>query len=172
MRSWSRKARTPKRRSETDMAKGRPPKPTFLKLLDGNPGKRPLNTNEPKPVGNLLDPPACLSQSQRTLWIETISEAPAGLLKLLDGKLFLTWVIAADMYHRAVDELNANPALLSRTRNGEFTQNPYISLINKQALMMHRAGELMGFSPSSRTRIAVNAVNSSGDNPFNKFVKR
>jgi hypothetical protein len=29
---------------------GRPPKPTALKLLQGNPGKRPLNDREPKPA--------------------------------------------------------------------------------------------------------------------------
>lgn len=28
---------------------GRPPKPTTLKLLQGNPGKRPLPTDEPRP---------------------------------------------------------------------------------------------------------------------------
>jgi hypothetical protein len=29
--------------------RGRKPKPTYLKLLNGNPGKRPLNEQEPKP---------------------------------------------------------------------------------------------------------------------------
>lgn len=29
--------------------RGRPPKPTAIKELEGNPGKRPLNKNEPKP---------------------------------------------------------------------------------------------------------------------------
>ncbi len=29
--------------------RGRKPKPTALKVLEGNPGKRPLNLNEPKP---------------------------------------------------------------------------------------------------------------------------
>ena len=29
--------------------RGRKPKPTALKVLEGNPGKRPLNENEPIP---------------------------------------------------------------------------------------------------------------------------
>ncbi|HZK10243.1 MAG TPA: phage terminase small subunit P27 family, partial [Clostridia bacterium] len=29
--------------------RGRKPKPTALKVLEGNPGKRPLNKNEPQP---------------------------------------------------------------------------------------------------------------------------
>ena len=31
--------------------RGRKPKPTALKVLEGNPGRRPLNKNEPKPKG-------------------------------------------------------------------------------------------------------------------------
>lgn len=34
--------------------RGRKPKPTALKLLEGNPGKRPINANEPiPPKGNI-----------------------------------------------------------------------------------------------------------------------
>lgn len=35
---------------------GRPPKPTALKLLQGNPGKRPLNDREPKPPVGCVPP--------------------------------------------------------------------------------------------------------------------
>ena len=31
--------------------RGKKPKPTHLKLITGNPGKRPLNEAEPKPEG-------------------------------------------------------------------------------------------------------------------------
>lgn len=31
-------------------AGGRPPKPTYLKVLEGNPGRRPINENEPKRI--------------------------------------------------------------------------------------------------------------------------
>ena len=37
--------------------RGRKPKPTAVKVLEGNPGKRSLNTNEPKPVKKA---PRCL----------------------------------------------------------------------------------------------------------------
>lgn len=32
--------------------RGRPPKPTVIKKLESNPGKRPLNKNEPKLEGD------------------------------------------------------------------------------------------------------------------------
>ena len=39
---------------------GPPPKPTKLKLLAGNPGKRPLNENEPEPEAVAPSVPAHL----------------------------------------------------------------------------------------------------------------
>lgn len=36
--------------------RGRKPKPTAMKELEGNPGKHPLNTSEPKPTKKA---PAC-----------------------------------------------------------------------------------------------------------------
>ena len=35
--------------------RGRRPKPTRLKMLTGNPGKRPFNMNEPKPDAEIPD---------------------------------------------------------------------------------------------------------------------
>ena len=40
--------------------RGRKPKPTALKLLEGNPGKRPLNDREPVPPRAALKCPAWL----------------------------------------------------------------------------------------------------------------
>ncbi|MGH7717148.1 MAG: phage terminase small subunit P27 family, partial [Vulcanimicrobiaceae bacterium] len=44
---------------------GRKPKPTHLKLVAGNPGKRPPNENEPQPEGDLEDAPEGLTPSQQ-----------------------------------------------------------------------------------------------------------
>ena len=40
--------------------RGRKPKPTALKALEGNPGKRPLNEHEPMPPKATLRCPAWL----------------------------------------------------------------------------------------------------------------
>ena len=40
--------------------RGRKPKPTALKVLEGNPGKRPLNENEPKPERKAPECPSWL----------------------------------------------------------------------------------------------------------------
>ena len=47
---------------------GRKPTPTTLKELKGNPGRRPLNEDEPKPSVHLPSPPAHLSPAARREW--------------------------------------------------------------------------------------------------------
>ncbi len=63
---------------------GPPKKPTALKLVTGNPGKRPLNKKEPKPRGNLYDPPGWLTEDQLVGWQYAIESSPFGLLKRVD----------------------------------------------------------------------------------------
>ena len=50
------------------MTRGRKPKPTALKIAEGNPGKRRINGNEPKPPGSLPDCPPHLSAVAREEW--------------------------------------------------------------------------------------------------------
>ncbi len=47
---------------------GRKPTPTRLKLLRNNPGKRPLNPDEPQPEATLPEPPAHLSDEAKCEW--------------------------------------------------------------------------------------------------------
>lgn len=48
----------------------RRPKPTALKLLQGNPGKRAFNQQEPQLIAECPDPPAWLTKRGRELWAE------------------------------------------------------------------------------------------------------
>ena len=48
--------------------RGRRPKPTHLKLITGNPGKRAINLREPKPVPKMPEPPTALSAEARQEW--------------------------------------------------------------------------------------------------------
>ena len=48
--------------------RGRKPTPTAIKLLEGNPGKRPLNANEPKPEKKAPSCPKWLEPEAKTEW--------------------------------------------------------------------------------------------------------
>src|SRR5689334_21335255 len=86
------------------------PRPTQLTLIDGNPGKRPLNRREPQPVGDLPQPPRTLNAAQRHIWRRTLKDVPPGLLRRLDWETYRTWVIAVEMRDRAVRALDRSEA--------------------------------------------------------------
>lgn len=51
---------------------GRRPKPTALKVVEGNKGRRPLNGSEPKPKKSNSKPPAHLSSIGKKTWSSLI----------------------------------------------------------------------------------------------------
>lgn len=61
---------------------GRRPKPTHLKVVTGNPGKRKLNDKEPTPAKEIPSPPAHLTDWGKVAW--------GRLTVLLDGMGVLT----------------------------------------------------------------------------------
>jgi len=133
---------------------GPPKKPTALKLVAGNPGKRALNKLEPKPRGNLYDAPDWLTDTQRVGWAYAIESAPFGLLKRIDRSTLVAWVVAEDLHRQAAEKLNGG-AMLIKTPNGMPVQSPYLSILNKQAMIMLKAASEMGFTPASRSRVEV-----------------
>ena len=135
--------------------RGRKPKPTALKELEGNPGKRRLNQREPKPTGDLYAAPGWMTDSQREGWAYAITHSPHGLLKHLDRSVLAIWVVAEDLHREAAEKI-AQYGLLTKSPNaGLPLQSPYLAILNKQAQLMLKAGSELGFSPASRTRVQV-----------------
>lgn len=73
---------------------GRPRKPTALRILQGNAGRRPLPEGEPKPnVG--AEPPDWLSLEDRKQWDKWAPRyIRLGILTELDTPAFAAWMIA------------------------------------------------------------------------------
>lgn len=65
---------------------GRRPKPTNLRLVTGNAGKRPINTNEPQPREGFPDIPKHLNKKTRDtfVWVCGLLD-DMGLLTVVDG---------------------------------------------------------------------------------------
>lgn len=132
--------------------RGRKTKPTHLKLLEGNPGKRAINKNEPKPIGDLCDPPSWMTNQQKDGWNYAITHAPQGMLKMIDQSALSVWVIAEDM-HRDASKKVQTLGMLVKSPAGMPMQSPYLCILNKQAQIMLKAAEQLGFTPASRPRI-------------------
>lgn len=154
--------------------RGRKPKPTQLKVVSGNPGKRPLNKNEPRPVAYLATAPEWMDDMQREYWDHVVDSAPRGLLGTMDMGVVCNYVVAAAMHRKAaeaqskLDEGKLAP-MLTKTPGGMPIQSPYVGIMNKQAQIMIKAAAEMGFTPSSRSRISLDTGGIGTGNAFDGY---
>lgn len=148
--------------------RGRKPKPTALHRLEGT--FRPVDHNaragEPVAVGVLEEPPTWFTDSQREGWAYAIAHAPPGVLARIDRAVLTVWVVAEDLYADAVRKLGGNTIIRSPVK-GEPMQNPYLAVVNKQAMIMLRAAGELGFSPAARPRMGTGA---GTDDPGNEYA--
>ena len=139
--------------------RGRKPKPTWLKVVAGNPGKAPLNDAEPIPQGELRDPPAHWTAPtfapHRELWQKVMRDSPPGLLRRLDSETLEAWVNAAVIYRDAAERVARIGSMVRAPGSGYPMQNPYLSVMNKQAEIMRKHAAEMGFTPSARSRVRI-----------------
>ena len=144
--------------------------PTQLKLLRGNPGKRPIKPEpQPRVAEGVPEPPAHLTDDARLEWERIAPELyRLGLLTVLDTQ---TLVAYCDAYGRmmtckraialmaAKDPLTRG--LMIKTTNGNVIQNPLVGTMNKAALNMVRYASEFGLSPCARTRLSSSGRQAS-----------
>jgi P27 family predicted phage terminase small subunit len=148
--------------------RGPAPTPTVLRLVRGNPSRRGINKREPKPSGALRVAPPNLPPRAAEIWAHAIEHAPNGLLKQLDESVMLTWCVARAHYEDAMQRV-ARTGLMVKSPNGHAIQNPFLAILNKQALIMLKAAQAMGFTPASRSGIALEPDDDDGNALARKY---
>ena len=138
------------------MAKqGRKPKPTALKQLEGNPGKRPLNIAEPHPDAVSPDAPAHLDEVALAEWNRLAPEMHTkGVLTGWDRAAFAGYCVAYSRWVKACAELSKT-SLTITTEKGNVIQHPIVGVANKAQELMLRFLTEFGLTPSSRSRVSV-----------------
>jgi len=134
-------------------------KPTHLKLVEGNPGKRALNTNEPEPdFLNDLTPPEHLPVWAVNIWNDLAPKLRASnVLTVLDAECLAQLCVAIAQYREATHRLN-----LDFINGGEKGQSLNQMMV-AQSMAFKQANSIMqqfGMTPVARTRVVVN---SKGD---------
>ena len=135
--------------------RGRRPKPTRIKALTGNPGKRPLNPHEPRPVPALPECPAELSPLARQEWMRLTAElAKLNLITHLDRGALATYCGAYALWAEAMGQIQKFGTMV-KSPTGYPIQSPYLAIANRQAELMMRIASEFGFTPASRSRISA-----------------
>ena len=156
--------------------RGRRPKPTVVKQVEGNPGKRSLAkvdlTSDPAapPCPTWLDFDArliwkeqvkelmCLKMLRRVDQIalaclcDSVANLKSGIRRLLKLK--------AQLRNQGKDP---DDALLSKTPGGAVIQSPLLAIINREKVNVQRFASEFGMTPAARARLLSNDFGAAGD---------
>jgi P27 family predicted phage terminase small subunit len=137
--------------------RGRRPKPTRLKVLTGNPGKRALNADEPRPEPTVPECPTELGPVARKEWDRLATElASLKILTVLDRAALAAYCNAYGLWAEAIEAIQKYGTMV-KSPSGYPIQSPYVSIANRQAKIMMRIASEFGFTPASRSRISTPA---------------
>ena len=133
--------------------RGRKPKPTAMKELEGNPGKHPLNTSEPKPNKKAPACPKWLEPEAKKEWRRLAKQMEAiGILTEVDMAAFAGYCQAYARWKEAEEFLTQHGSMV-RTPNGYLQQVPQVSIAQTNMKIMLKFCEQFGLTPSARSRI-------------------
>ena len=149
---------------------GRKPKPTALKIFNGNPGHKPLNKREPKPRQALPRCPAHLDDVAKREWRRIIREVRhIGMITALDRVGLAVYCVLWSRWVAAEIKL-AETGLVIVTKSGNVIQNPLLGVANRAQAELRRWAVEYGMTPSSRSR--VNVPETIGEDEFSAFLNK
>lgn len=132
--------------------RGPQPRPTHLRVLDGNPSKRPLNADEPQPEGSPTCP-STLDREGKAEWKRIERSMPPALYAAVDRALLVQWCRAWSLYCEASAEVAKDGAVIE-THKGKV-KNPWLVIQGEQTSLMISISSRLGFSPADRTRLKM-----------------
>jgi P27 family predicted phage terminase small subunit len=151
--------------------RGRKPKPTALKVLEGNPGKRPLNEKEPQPKRQAPRCPSWLEPEAKKEWkrmaktLETI-----GVLTQVDKAAFAGYCQAYARWKEAEEFLTKHGTIF-KTPSGYIQQVPQVAIARNYLQIMKDFCSEFGLTPAARTRIKVEQEAVSSDDPMDALLR-
>ena len=140
--------------------RGPAPKPTRLKILAGNPGKRPLNDREPQPEKGQPSCPSWLEADAKACWSELVPQLEKmGVLTIIDGQALTAYCETWGRWKRAVQFIQKHGEVIpikdDAGRVKYLQQIPQVAIARNLLQILNRYQQEFGMTPSSRTRIVA-----------------
>jgi P27 family predicted phage terminase small subunit len=150
--------------------RGRKPKPSLIKLLDGNPGKRPVNDREPPPLEGVPEPPDWLDAEAQAEWGRVTADLLSmGLLSRADRPALAAYCTAWSRWVEAEAMVKKYGSIVKSPDKGFPMKSPYLSIADQALETMRKLLVEFGLTPSSRGRIKV-PDGEAGDE-FDRFME-
>ena len=156
----------------TISGRGRKPKPTKLRELNGNAGKRPLNKNEPQfdQITN-IEPPTWLEPLAVEMWQRVVPQLCANdLLTVGDLHNVEGFCMAYARWRQAQESITLYGVVTTNPETGALLKNPAVTVVNEASRQMIQFGSLLGLDPSSRARLTGATKQETVGNPFAQFL--
>lgn len=143
---------------------GRNAKPTALKKLQGNPGKRPLNTVEPIAPDGEPELPRGMSKAANREWAFIVPQLRLlGVLSIIDGKALAQYCDAHAHVEMARKEIKKHGLLIEEavtSKEGfyvgtKYKENPAVNIYAKFSKIMNTYLQQFGLTPSSRSKLKI-----------------
>jgi|SRR5580765_5417451 len=153
------------------MKPGTKPRPTAAKLLDGNPGHRPINVDEPRPPdvdeANDEPPPELDGLAVASAYWRDLAPRLRRCRQIteVDRAALLALCIEWDRYHEA--RAKAYPRVV-KAPSGYAMPNPWLAIQTKALASCLKLWPELGLTPSSRTRVTASGPGPDGD-AFSEF---
>ena len=148
---------------------GPKPKPTALKLLQGNPGHQKLPQNEPKPRPITPNAPVYLNSVGIQRWNELLPELELiGTLTIVDGDILGRYCHG---YQRLIEaeEYIAIEHVCERGTGGQML-SPWVAERNRAFDDMGKAAAQLGIGAADRSRIEVKKPDDQAEDPTEKAI--
>ena len=153
--------------------RGRKPKPTAMKELEGNPGKHPLNTSEPKPNKKAPACPKWLEPEAKKEWRRLAKQMEAiGILTEVDMAAFAGYCQAYARWKEAEEFITQHGSIF-KTPSGYVQQVPQVSIAQQNLKIMQSFCSEFGLTPATRARIIAGGSGTEdvSEDPMEKLLK-
>lgn len=143
--------------------RGPAPKPTAIRVAQGNPGKRPLNFDEPRPLPVAPPCPRHLDADGRREWKRLVPVLlRMRVLTEADQHSLANLCQTYSTMLKAQEQLNKT-GLLLKTPSGYVQQSPLLSIVNGCVDTITRLSREFGLTPAARTRVRAEPAIESMD---------
>ena len=140
--------------------RGPKPQPTILKIAKGNPGKRRLNENEPRPAADAIQPPDWVIGKSLEKWQEVVPKLVGmGVMTNADIDTIARYCTMHEQYVKYLEQVRRGlDVLVIRDDKGKvkyMQSTPAATMMTKLAASMLRIEQEFGLTPSARTGIVA-----------------
>jgi P27 family predicted phage terminase small subunit len=149
--------------------RGPKPAPNVLKLLRGNPGKRPINQEEPISRLEIPNPPWELEPDVKKEWDKLCEELyRMRILGVIDAHALASYCENFVQWWRALKEVKKK-GMVGIDPKGFIRINPYLKITDSFFEKMKNFWEQFGMTPSARSKLRAQPNDSSSDEEDDLF---